>query len=231
MHLDPLGDGPKPSRPGRVEGSQSGGQLEGAAIGLSRSRIRRRRARRGTAPGPSAPRGRGAGPAGVGRTGRPGHGALVRRRRARRQASNGEGARPGSIARQTCSISRFRRAARGAGGHRPRSAVSARLLDEDRVPWDAGCAPAACRSRRPKPSIVARCLAEPPGCDGCVPRSPMTTSPHRSPSAQIWAEGRAGADDGAATWRRWGDCGREALIVPVPLHRWRLWRRGLTSRP
>ena len=165
--------------------------------------FRRRRGREGTAPAPPARRAVAAQrPRMAGRTDRSDIAGACATARAVRD--KGGMMRPAAARRSALrQAARFRAAAALRGLRRrssTRSTVSAPMLDSRSSCWaPAAARPAACRWRRPTPRSAARCLAA-AAADrtGPAPRSLMATSPRAlALQAQIWPQGRAGADHGA----------------------------------
>lgn len=102
-------------------------------------------------------------------------------------------------------------------------------LDFISEPWCAKCA-APFAFARPDDMVCATCLVKPPHHDGV-----RAAVRYDQQSAQVALQLKYGAKLGNARLiarhlRRFGeDPNPSTIIIPVPLHRWRLWSRGFNQ--
>ena len=112
-----------------------------------------------------------------------------------------------------------------------RSQLLRRLLAERSTFSAAGCETCGLPLRRPSRRCAAACLrAAAADRADRAPRSAYGESARRlAHAAEIRAQGRSGADHGAVHGAAGGEWRATTLLVPVPLHRWRLWGRGFNQ--
>ena len=160
---------------------------------------------------------------------RSGHGALVRCPPASDKSGNGRlrashGCPLGARFRAAAALRRLRDDRRAkctasapiAGARSSSSAIRA-------------ARPAGFRFRRPRRRAAARAWRSRRGSLGPAPRSLMTNCRAASPSASNMGARSRSPGPWRATWRRWSASGTIPLLVPVPLHRTRLWPRGFNQ--
>ncbi|TCM22028.1 ComF family protein [Novosphingobium sp. PhB165] len=97
------------------------------------------------------------------------------------------------------------------------------------IPGDPSCASCARPFPRdiPDGSVCAPCLAEPPRHDGIAAATLYNDASRKLVLALKHGNRLALADMlGAFMAARVPQVGEEWLVVPVPLHRWRIWHRG-----
>ncbi len=157
--------------------------------------------------------------------------ALVRWPRRRRQGGDGRA----ELVRAACAWALdFALPPRcaGCGDHRRRCPqLLPRLLEGNRIPrrmrlLDLRHAAAGDRAARPAPP------ASPAAADrrGRARRSLTAIFARPRHPPQIWPQGRDRADHGALHGAAGAARASDRLLVPVPLHRSRLWQRASTSR-